>query len=285
MKRLLSLMLLICLCFTLVLSFTACDLLEGEANNNDETENKGNGNDTPAPNEHKHEASTTWTKDDTHHWHICTPDCTEKLDKAEHTWNDGAITTPATKDQSGVKEFTCTICGQTKTESVEFDVWASYFDYESIKNATVTSVQTDVTNDIVTNTNIKIDGDRWERLVADFSYNNQYYETCIVYFDGEKTYLDGEESDCPVFKDAFFSFIDFSTKGDLFTETEKGRYEIGENTYKLYGFTVSDVVIIIENDTVTSISMALSMGNTLLTLEYRFFDFGTTVIEGLTSGT
>ena len=34
----------------------------------------------------------------------------------EHTWDDGKITTPATKDADGVKTFTCTSCGETKTE-------------------------------------------------------------------------------------------------------------------------------------------------------------------------
>ena len=280
MKRLLSLMLLICLCFTLVLSFTAC---EGEADNNDETENKGNENDTPAQNEHTHEASATWTKDGTHHWHTCTPDCAEDLDKAEHTWNDGTVITSATKKENGVKEFACTVCGQTKTETVEYDAWSAYFDYAAMENVTVTSVQTDLADNDKTSTNIKIDGDRWERLVADFSFNGSYYRTCTVYFDGEKKYLDGEESDCYVYKDAFFSFIDFSQKGELFTETEEGRYEIGENTYQLYGFTISNVVIIIENDNVTSISMTCTMGVSVLTLEYNFFDYGTTVIEGLAS--
>lgn len=37
-----------------------------------------------------------------------------------HTWNAGEITTPATKDQDGVKTFTCNDCGETKTEAVEY---------------------------------------------------------------------------------------------------------------------------------------------------------------------
>ena len=36
----------------------------------------------------------------------------------EHTWNEREITTPATATADGVKTFTCTECGETKTESV-----------------------------------------------------------------------------------------------------------------------------------------------------------------------
>ncbi len=37
---------------------------------------------------------------------------------AECVWNDGVITTAPTPTKAGVKTFTCTICGRTKTESV-----------------------------------------------------------------------------------------------------------------------------------------------------------------------
>lgn len=35
-----------------------------------------------------------------------------------HTWNDGVITTPPTTEAEGVKTFTCTVCGKTKTEVI-----------------------------------------------------------------------------------------------------------------------------------------------------------------------
>ena len=36
----------------------------------------------------------------------------------QHTWNDGVITTAPTHTSEGVKTFTCTVCGETKTEAV-----------------------------------------------------------------------------------------------------------------------------------------------------------------------
>ena len=35
-----------------------------------------------------------------------------------HTWNNGVVTIPATEEAEGVKTFTCTRCGETKTEAI-----------------------------------------------------------------------------------------------------------------------------------------------------------------------
>ena len=36
----------------------------------------------------------------------------------EHTWNNGVVTTPATCVSSGIRTYTCTSCGATKTETI-----------------------------------------------------------------------------------------------------------------------------------------------------------------------
>lgn len=72
--------------------------------------------------EHTHTAAMTWNKDDMQHWHECTIDgCTEKLYKAEHAWNAGEITTPASFTSDGEKRYTCTVCEKTKTETVAME--------------------------------------------------------------------------------------------------------------------------------------------------------------------
>ena len=99
MKRIISVLLVMVLCFSLVGMLAACGDDQG----------------------HEHSYQTEWSKDATHHWHACEgEDCTDVADKAEHTWNEGEITTPATADAEGVKTFTCTVCGQTKNEAVEY---------------------------------------------------------------------------------------------------------------------------------------------------------------------
>lgn len=93
MKKIISLLLAVCMSLSVIVMLTACG--------------------------HEHTFKTEWSKDATHHWHVCEGEgCVEISDKAEHTWNGGEITTPATSKADGVKTFTCTVCAQTKTESV-----------------------------------------------------------------------------------------------------------------------------------------------------------------------
>ena len=59
-----------------------------------------------------------WTKlNDTHHQRVCSRDSSHK-ETAVHTWNAGVITTPATCQAIGVKTFTCTACGATRTQNI-----------------------------------------------------------------------------------------------------------------------------------------------------------------------
>lgn len=69
-----------------------------------------------------HTYSATWSSDATYHWHDCTVSgCGEQFDKAEHTWNEGTITTDATFTRDGEKTYTCTVCQKTKTETVTME--------------------------------------------------------------------------------------------------------------------------------------------------------------------
>ena len=68
---------------------------------------------------HDHTFATEWSSDATHHWHAATCTHTSEIaDKAEHTWNEGEVTTAPTEEAPGVKTFTCTECTATKTEEV-----------------------------------------------------------------------------------------------------------------------------------------------------------------------
>ena len=68
---------------------------------------------------HKHEFSAEWSTDENYHWHKCKDEkCEEVADKAAHVWNEGVVTTPATETTEGVKTYTCTVCGKTKTATI-----------------------------------------------------------------------------------------------------------------------------------------------------------------------
>lgn len=95
MKKFSSVLLVLCLLLTLCATLASCG--------------------------HECEFSPLWTGDATSHWHACKgEECTEIADKADHTWDAGKITVWATQDAAGVKTFTCTVCAQTKTESIAF---------------------------------------------------------------------------------------------------------------------------------------------------------------------
>lgn len=92
---------------------------------------------------HKCEFATEWSKGATSHWHACTgKDCTEVADKANHTWNDGEITTKATQEAAGIKTYTCTVCSATKTKDVAFtgmtlDEWNAAVTLQLFNNFTM----------------------------------------------------------------------------------------------------------------------------------------------------
>ena len=63
---------------------------------------------------------TSWENDDDNHWHKATCEHTEEVkDKAAHTWDEGVETTPAEHGKEGIKTYTCTACGRTRTESID----------------------------------------------------------------------------------------------------------------------------------------------------------------------
>ena len=77
-----------------------------------------------------HDYSSDWTIDTaaacetvgskSHHCTRCDSkiDVTEIPASGKHTWNNGVITKPATIAEVGVKTYTCTICGVTRTETI-----------------------------------------------------------------------------------------------------------------------------------------------------------------------
>lgn len=73
-----------------------------------------------ACNKNKHEFSSEWKNDETSHWHECmTKKHSDVADKADHTFDAGVVTTPATETTEGVLTLTCTVCGFQKTKSID----------------------------------------------------------------------------------------------------------------------------------------------------------------------
>ena len=79
---------------------------------------------TEASSSHEHIWSSEWTHNETHHWHECTAEgctVTDNADKdgyAEHVWDKGTVTKPATETEKGQKTFTCSECGAIRIEEI-----------------------------------------------------------------------------------------------------------------------------------------------------------------------
>lgn len=94
--------------------------------------------------EHDHVWSTEWTYDKKAHWHECTyefNDCNitdnkEKPGYEAHTFDDGKVTKKATCKSTGVKTYTCTVCGGTKTETIP-KLAHKYGSWKTVSKATV----------------------------------------------------------------------------------------------------------------------------------------------------
>lgn len=63
-----------------------------------------------------HSYSDWANADSKNHKHTCTACDTAEL--AVHTWNSGTVTKAASCKEEGIKTFTCTVCGATKTEAI-----------------------------------------------------------------------------------------------------------------------------------------------------------------------
>jgi hypothetical protein len=99
MKRIISLLLIICICISTAVLLVSCGKEE----------------------QHTHSFGEEWSKDNAYHWIECDgEDCTEVADKTPHKWDNGVVVEEATKTTKGLKTFTCTVCAHAKTQSFDY---------------------------------------------------------------------------------------------------------------------------------------------------------------------
>ena len=80
-----------------------------------------------------------WTNlNETQHQRVCANNASH-VETADHIWNDGAVTTPATCKSTGEKTYTCTVCNATKTEKIAKSKTHKWDDGKVTTEPTVTS--------------------------------------------------------------------------------------------------------------------------------------------------
>ncbi|MBQ2736879.1 MAG: hypothetical protein IJF26_05560 [Clostridia bacterium] len=229
---------------------------------------------------HTHTYKTEWSHNDTHHWHACEDaTCTEASDKAEHTWNDGEITTEATAEADGVKTFTCTVCAKTKTEAVIFsgvskEEWDALANIDNYKNYTVTTTQIDIFFKSVSTTKI-VDG---------------YAYVSGTIYDLETNEVVGNQNGSMKLTDAYYKSllpivnnydkVEYDRENDVYRYTEDFQVSMDEDgslmlTYTEFEWTLKDGKIWKTQS--KAWYMDDTSGRVDLSLTQEYTNYGTTV--------
>lgn len=66
--------------------------------------------------EHQHSFVADWTKDETHHYHLCA--CGAQMDIGIHQYDEGKVRTKATCKAVGEMVYTCIVCGYEKSQDI-----------------------------------------------------------------------------------------------------------------------------------------------------------------------
>ena len=100
---------------------------------------------------HTHSYGTTWKYDSIDHWHECS--CGEKTDIAHHISNGGAVIVQPTATTTGVRVYSCSVCGYVmRTETIPatgsnyYPTYPSYPTYPTYPVISTPSVFTEKLN-------------------------------------------------------------------------------------------------------------------------------------------
>lgn len=233
MKKFTSILLALCLCLSVCTVFAACSKA------------------------HEHSFATEWSKDATHHWHACIGEgCTDVVDKAEHTWNAGEITTPATATADGIKTFTCTACGATKTESVQLVTTVTKEQWDAAiasHNYTLTAVKYDEKDIFI---------DSYTIMVTETAFCSiSPYVSYIALQDDIWYLIDGDSDEGYFGAPIEVEYSDYTFGQVLLDETdfalwsydaEKNAYSYSNDDGALYLYFENGIVTRVESDQIES---------------------------------
>ncbi len=170
MKKFISFLLVLCICFSMSIAFTACR--EEESTTTTTTT-------TPA---HVHAYQSTWSKDATHHWYACTDaTCTATSQKAEHSFSAD----------------TCTVCGYQKqatppiTQPSRYEVTqAQFLAAVSFENVTKATIQAESNEQGVLQETIQYDNGKMKYQTQN-SFCNLVGDSVYLYYYLQETFYTG----------------------------------------------------------------------------------------------
>ncbi len=224
-----------------------------------------------------------------------------------HDWDDGTITTEPTETESGIKTYSCSGCSETKTEIV-------YAQSQSSWDSAFEKVET--TTNVTVNINAVIeDGDETIEAYAFYQLDNYkfymfgrtlasgggyYVDECyytkidginyefeVKYSNGVWVWVKTEYS----YDDIPYVLGGLVLPSTLWTELKNScaefEYDINTNTYssatktmELYGMTISNISIVIENGTLVGFNYTMTYEDgRVQKQEATYTHYGTTIVE------
>ena len=240
---------------------------------------------------HIHEFSKEWNKNEEYHYHQCMgKDCLEVADKEKHIWNEGEITTEATKEEMGEKTYTSTVCNATKGEKIEFDgmteeKWNNIVKLSSFDNVTFELDAIGIEGVSSTSSIVKIAGNKClidDEIGHEVEINNVkelFIKTMLMLVNNFSDFTYDEENDLfvanktisYVLENMMIADVDGNNTsiGDVIITAENAKVELDENM-KIYKITCH----------MTQDFYMYNMPQKfVIDVKFTFTDYGTTVVE------
>ncbi len=247
---------------------------------------------------HTHEKAEKRVSDATHHWYPCTDsECDAALEKVEHTWGKGEITTPPQPSKDGVMSYLCTVCQRLKQEPIKAEPthkvteeqWKKAFSQEAFLNYTVVFEETRYSADVEHKTLHKIQADNDISYVVIITYENgNEKEYSGKFHSGIQvwTFTDKNQviDDVPVgYENPPSNYAVLSANGferflglfDSFTFNEENECYEAENLTFESGISYSSVSVKLKNGWISSIT-ASTTEKTPTEIKAEYSDYGTT---------
>ena len=109
-----------------------------------------------------HSFQNVWSFDDNYHWYASSCGHNDQVsDKDEHQWNAGSVIKNATESEEGEIEYTCVVCGNSKTEVIP-----------KLNHTHIFNVKTN----------------KYLKSAASCTSKSLYYYTCVCGAVGEEVY-------------------------------------------------------------------------------------------------
>lgn len=230
-----------------------------------------------------------WSTNATHHWHDCKyKTCTETIDRGEHTWDEGEMTTVPTYEFDGEIKYVCTVCKRSKTEPITFEQvrWNGTFAENTFDNFTFQQIiTTNIKNDDGS-TSVRVDNDSYA-LTTDKAYFSSFWmldgspETLAnEIIKGDSLAAKRKQITAPVLSLlSDTSKYDYDKENDAYVAKSDMTADIAIDGTTTKPLTLKNLKIDFYLKNISEVSFTYMNGENEISVVWKFYHFGTTVVN------